>query len=94
MTARQLVHGAGAVPLDTYDAIDLCSAQQEEPAQILATAARVVADLWNDPPEGEIARHDVEAAFPELAAALWVLLAGGPSSPAVAWDDVWLRESS
>jgi hypothetical protein len=90
MTARQLVHGHGAVALDAYDAIELCDAG-DEPAQILAAAARAVADLWNDPPMSSWQRTQVAEVFPELATALDELLGGGPLYPGLTWADVRLR---
>jgi hypothetical protein len=75
--STRLVHGVAGVPLDAYDAIELLA----EPAQILATAARTVADLWNDPPLGLIESHEVREQFPALAAALDELLGGGPMTP-------------
>jgi len=64
--------------MDAYDAIEVLLARKDdEPARVLAEAARAVADLWNDPPVGVWQRA---TAFPELAAALDELLGGGPDS--------------
>lgn len=74
---QQLVVGAADVPIDPYDAIDLLSVRDDEPSQLLAWAARRVADWWNDPPYLH-ERMDVERVAPELAALLYDLLGGGP----------------
>ena len=64
--------------MDAYDAIEVLLVRvDDEPARVLAEAARAVADLWNDPPVGIWQRA---TAFPELAAALDELLGGGPNS--------------
>ena len=64
--------------MDAYDAIEVLLARKDdEPARVLAEAARAVADLWNDPPVGVWQRA---TAFPELAAALDELLGDGPDS--------------
>jgi DTW domain-containing protein YfiP len=64
--------------MDAYDAIEVLLVRvDDEPARVLAEAARAVADLWNDPPVGVWQRA---TAFPELAAALDELLGGGPNS--------------
>ena len=85
-----LVTGAGAgVPIDCYDAIELLSQRTDDPAAVLlANTARVVADLWNDPPWSGVQRDEVEQVFPELAAALYGLLGGGPLHPPITAADV------
>lgn len=73
-----LIVGAAGVPIDAYDAIDLLASRNGDfPARLLASRARTVADLWNDPPN---AWQKVAATsdFPELADALDQLLDGGP----------------
>ena len=68
------------VEMDCYDAIEIVAQRPDDPSQMLAENARKVADLWNDPPWCLAQRDEVEERFPELAAALWDLLGGGPVS--------------
>ena len=80
----RLVHGLAGVPLDSYDAIELLAERtDDEPARIGSTAARAVADQWNDPPSGFAlaARIYLERDWPELYTALDDLLGGGPLTP-------------
>jgi hypothetical protein len=97
MTAPKprLVHGLAGVPLDAYDALDLLAERtDDEPAQILTATARVVADLWNDPPWSCVQRDQVRRHFPELADALDELLGGGPMTPPITLADCRVQDGA
>jgi hypothetical protein len=65
--------------MDTYDAIEALEGSDDAAVQLLVSAARTTADLWNDPPMSGYQREQVEEVFPELAEALHELLGGGPN---------------
>lgn len=83
-----LVTGAAGVPIDCYDAIELLADGPDHASRLLSAAARRAADLWNDPPNGPHEVQEVRRCFPDLADALDDLLAGGPVTPPITWDDV------
>lgn len=95
MNKSRMVTGKANVPIDAYDAIQLLLQTGDgpgSPAHILATAAKRVADLWNDPPYTSWQCDQVREVFPELADALYELLGGGPSN--ITWDHVRWEDAS